>query len=69
MKGHSIATLLFIVILGIGAFLEYSLYSMNSEGLWILPVTFVIAWFIASAVKVADQWDRAVIYAWVDFSH
>lgn len=61
MKGSSIATLLFIVILCIGAFLEYSLYGVSSDGLWILAASFLISCFVASAVKVADQWDRAVI--------
>jgi regulator of protease activity HflC (stomatin/prohibitin superfamily) len=57
----SIATLLFIVILGIGAAIAYSFYRFNLEGVWILAIAFIIGWFVKAAIKVANQWDRAVV--------
>ena len=62
-QNRAFATLLFIVILGVGAALAYTRHSVgaNTEAFWIEISAFVLAVIVASATKVADQWDRAVI--------
>lgn len=64
MKNNSFFTvLIFFVILAIGAFLSYPLYkvSANTAGSWVLVGSFIIALIMSSAIKVADQWNRAVV--------
>jgi regulator of protease activity HflC (stomatin/prohibitin superfamily) len=58
----SVATLIFILILCVGTALGYPLYKTNLENsLWVLGGTFAIACFVSTAIKVANQWDRAVV--------
>ncbi len=57
----SINALIFIVILAIGAVITYSVIQTHIEGMWILVASFLVAWFVSAAVKIADQWDRAVV--------
>jgi regulator of protease activity HflC (stomatin/prohibitin superfamily) len=56
-------SLIFCVILGIGIAIAYSLHglSANAESAWIVAIAAFLALLIASSIKVADQWDRAVI--------
>jgi regulator of protease activity HflC (stomatin/prohibitin superfamily) len=60
---RSFAVLSFVVILGIGAALAYSRY--RAGAIWEAGVmgvaAFLVAWVVAAAIQVADQWDRAVI--------
>jgi regulator of protease activity HflC (stomatin/prohibitin superfamily) len=61
---NSFAALIFIFILAIGAGLAYSIYDTSSDsgesaGIFILTV--LIAIVVSSAIKVADQWEKAVI--------
>lgn len=60
---NPIATLLFVVLFGIGVgiALTYSTDLSTNESRSILIVSFLIALLIASATKVANQWDRAVV--------
>jgi len=62
-KTNSLAVLIFIVILGIGVGLAYTIHrvSANVESIWIGGVAFVIALVVSSAIKIADQWEKAVI--------
>ncbi len=62
-KNRSFQGLIFIVILGIGAALAYSMYgvSPNFEILWIIGCAIVLASVVSSAIQVADQWSRAVV--------
>ena len=63
-KSSSFATLIFIVILGIGVGLAYTMYnaSANVQSAWMIGVVaFVVAVVVSLAIKVADQWDKAVI--------
>ena len=62
-KSSSFATLIFIVIFGIGVGLTYTMYSAsaNVQTVWIGAVAFFVALFVSLAIKVADQWDKAVI--------
>ena len=59
----SFAGLIFIVILGIGAGLAYTMYRVgsNTAAAGVGVGGFVIALVVSLAIKVADQWDRAVI--------
>ena len=62
-KSSSFATLIFIVIFGIGIGVTYAMYnaSANVQTVWIGVVAFFVALFVSLAIKVADQWDKAVI--------
>jgi regulator of protease activity HflC (stomatin/prohibitin superfamily) len=62
-KNRSFQGLIFIVILGVGAALAYSMYgvSPNFEILWIIGCAIVLASIVSSAIQVADQWSRAVV--------
>lgn len=58
----SVSTLVFILILCIGAALGYPFYKNNLENFpWILGAAFTCACFVSAAIKVANQWDRAVV--------
>ena len=62
-QNRSFAILVFFVVLGIGGALAYSKYRVaaNAEAIGIGVGAFVLALIIASAIQVADQWDRAVV--------
>jgi len=61
-KSNPFATLVFFIILGIGGILAYAAAGIsNAVGTGIGVVTFAFAIIVSSAIKVADQWDRAVI--------
>ena len=62
-KSSSISVLIFVVILGIGAALAYAMHSVSNDfaGLWIIGIAVVLASLFSSAVRVADQWSRAVV--------
>jgi regulator of protease activity HflC (stomatin/prohibitin superfamily) len=62
-KSNSFAILIFIVIFGVGGGIAYTIYrvSANVESVWIGVSAFVIALIVSSAIKVADQWEKAVI--------
>lgn len=59
---NSVVTLVFILILGIGIALGSPIYTTNLESfLWVFAGTFIVACFVSSAIKIANQWDRAII--------
>jgi len=62
-QNRAFATLLFIVILGAGGALAFTRHRVgaNTEAFGIEVGAFVLAIIVASATKVADQWDKAVI--------
>jgi regulator of protease activity HflC (stomatin/prohibitin superfamily) len=62
-KSSSFAGLVFVVILGIGVGLAYAIYraTANTGSAWIGVIAFVIALVVSLAIKVANQWDKAVI--------
>lgn len=62
-QNRSFAALVFFVILGIGGALSYARYRAadNVDTFAIGISAFVLALVAASAIQVADQWDRAVI--------
>ena len=59
----SFATLVFVVILGIGVALAYAAFDVSSgvAAYEIILAAFILATIASSAVKVADQWNRAVV--------
>ncbi len=61
-KSSSFATLVFIIIFGIGLVTAYiSSPAASVESLWIGVIAFFIATFVSLSIKVANQWERVVI--------
>jgi regulator of protease activity HflC (stomatin/prohibitin superfamily) len=63
-KMNSFAALIFIVILAIGAGLSYVSYCIsadNAVSTWIGIIAIIIAIVVSSAIKVANQWEKAVV--------
>jgi len=61
---NSFAALVFILILIIGAGLAYFSYSGPADAgriSGIIITTFIIAIIVSSSIKVADQWEKAVV--------
>lgn len=58
---NSVKVLLFVILLAIGIVIQYSLYGDRLEGLWIFLVTLVVASLISIAIKIANQWERAIV--------
>jgi regulator of protease activity HflC (stomatin/prohibitin superfamily) len=59
----SFAGLVFFVIIVIGAVFTYLSYNaQNMAGaIWIGVITFVVALIVSAAIKIADQWEKAVV--------
>jgi len=59
----SLATLAFVLIVIIGVTLTYATYgvSANWTSNWPIVATVIIAFIVANAIKVANQWDRAIV--------
>ena len=57
------AVLVFFVIFGIGVVIAYTSFGAQAktEGTVIEVIFFVIALIVASSIKVADQWEKAVV--------
>jgi regulator of protease activity HflC (stomatin/prohibitin superfamily) len=62
-KSNSFASLVFIVILGIGVGSAFVMYknTASNDSIWIGVFAFVLAVLVSVAIKVADQWEKAVI--------
>jgi regulator of protease activity HflC (stomatin/prohibitin superfamily) len=62
-QNSSLPGLIFVVILGVGGALAYGLYSAsaNVAAILIMVCALVLACIAASAIKVADQWSKAVV--------
>ena len=59
----SFATLVFIVIVAGGVALTFGMYGIapNWGSNWLIVVAVIIAAIVAFAIKVADQWNRAIV--------
>jgi regulator of protease activity HflC (stomatin/prohibitin superfamily) len=59
----SFSVLIFFVILAIGLLLAYTGYDIESGRgpVWIVVLFFLIALIVSSAIKIADQWEKAVV--------
>jgi regulator of protease activity HflC (stomatin/prohibitin superfamily) len=55
--------MVFIVIFGIGVAAAFIMYTVTGSmvSTWIGVIAFVVAFVVSLAIKVADQWDKAVI--------
>ncbi len=62
-QSSAFGTLVFIVIFGVGAAIAYAVNGIagNVAAISVAIVAFVVAGIASSAIRVADQWDRAVI--------
>jgi regulator of protease activity HflC (stomatin/prohibitin superfamily) len=62
-KSSSFAALIFIVIAGAGGALAFAVYgiSENPGSSLIGIIAVVVAALVSSAIKIADQWDRAIV--------
>jgi regulator of protease activity HflC (stomatin/prohibitin superfamily) len=60
---NSLATLVFVIIAAIGAGLTYSIYGSSADWRsgWVLLITLIIAGIVSCAIKIASQWERAVV--------
>lgn len=62
MRSNPFSILIFFLILCVGAALGYPIYKTNPDDfLWILGGTFLIALLLSSSIKIANQWDRAIV--------
>jgi regulator of protease activity HflC (stomatin/prohibitin superfamily) len=59
----SFSVLIFFVILAIGIALTYFSYTLQSEAeaIWVGVISFLLALIVSSAIKIADQWEKAVV--------
>jgi regulator of protease activity HflC (stomatin/prohibitin superfamily) len=59
----SFSGLVFFIIIVIGAVFTYLSYNaQNMAGaIWIGVITFVIALIVSASIKIADQWEKAVV--------
>ncbi len=57
------AVLIFFVILGMGLAIAYAIYGAQAttEGRLIDALALVIAFFVAYSIKIANQWEKAVV--------
>jgi len=57
------SALIFFVILALGAAIAYASFGVQfvTDGKWILVISFLIAIIISNSIKVADQWEKAVV--------
>jgi hypothetical protein len=62
-KSNSLPALIFVVILGIGLALAYSTLALSDyrESASIAAGFAILAFIVSYSVKVADQWERAVV--------
>jgi regulator of protease activity HflC (stomatin/prohibitin superfamily) len=63
MKANSFSTLIFLAIFGIGLFISYETAGGfgGGAGIAIAIASFIIATTTSSAIKIADQWEKAVV--------
>src|SRR6185295_10432242 len=62
-RPHTFPILIFCIILGAGIAFAYAAHglSLHPESIWLVTIAAFVALIASSAIKVADQWDRAVI--------
>lgn len=62
-KSNSFAALVFIIIFGIGLGLAFltSNNTVSSASIWIGAISFFLALFVSLMIKIADQWEKAVV--------
>ena len=62
-KQNPFAILIFFVIFGLGAGLAYAVFAVceNLQSVWIGIGALILAVIVSCAIKVADQWEKAVV--------
>ena len=62
-RPRSLPTAIYLIIMAVGAGLAYLAYTPHNPfaPIWIIVVAFVLASLASASVKVADQWERAVV--------
>src|SRR5690349_15916082 len=62
-RPHTFPFLIFSIILGAGIAFAYSAHGLSPhpDSIWLVAIAAFVALVASSAIKVADQWDRAVI--------
>lgn len=62
-RPHTFPFLIFCIILGAGIAFAYSAHGLSPhrDSIWLVAIAVFVALVASSAIKVADQWDRAVI--------
>jgi regulator of protease activity HflC (stomatin/prohibitin superfamily) len=62
-ENKSVASLLFILILGLGGVLAYARHgaAINPEFVGIGAGAFILAMLASSSIQIADQWDKVII--------
>jgi regulator of protease activity HflC (stomatin/prohibitin superfamily) len=62
-QSNSFPVLIFAVILAIGAAVAYVLHNVSADvaAITVMVSTFILAYIAASAIRVADQWNKAVV--------
>ena len=60
---NSVPTLVFVIVVIIGVSLNYALYGISTSvgSYWLIVATVIVATIVSIAIKVANQWDRAVV--------
>lgn len=62
-RSNALPGLIFLVIFGIGLAFAYFEYALGAygESLSLAVVAFVVAFVVSASIRIADQWDRAVV--------
>ena len=62
-QANSFATLVFTVILAAGVAISYAIYGISAswERNWLIIAALLVATIVAFSIKIADQWNRAVV--------
>ena len=64
MKSNSaISMLVYVLILAVGVAIAYASYGVSAHWAsnWLIVGSIVVAAFVSCAIKIADQWNRAVV--------
>jgi regulator of protease activity HflC (stomatin/prohibitin superfamily) len=62
-QSNSFPALVFVVILGAGAAVAFGFHSVSADvaAIVVLACSVALAYIVAAAIKVADQWSKAVV--------
>jgi len=62
-QGNSFPALIFVIILAIGSAIAFGMHQAAADGtaITVLGSSLAAAYIVAAAVKVADQWNKAVV--------
>jgi regulator of protease activity HflC (stomatin/prohibitin superfamily) len=62
-RNSSFSVLIFLVIVGAGAACAYAMHKESADlaAMWTLACAIVLASVVSSAIRVADQWSKAVV--------